>query len=82
MELHSRLRNFFSPTKMLDTGHIDKFNALPSGGANNGFNANTSLTQYVANRFTRGNIRGQIFALLTHEATAERYKKVAKIKWC
>ncbi len=81
MELKTGIRNFFSPTRMLDTGYIDQFNALPHGQANGDIDSTGNLTQYVANRFTRGSIRGQLFALLSNKAIAERLRKSSQIKW-
>jgi len=81
MEMKRLIRNIFRPTKMLDTGHIDRFNALPNCQPNNQSDFDGSLNQYVANRFTRGSIRGQIFALLSQKAINERMQKSSKIKW-
>jgi len=81
MELRNGFRNLFSPTSMLDTGHIDKYNALPHGSANGDAEFGGSLMQYVANRFTRGSIRGQLFALLTDKAISDRFQMSSRIKW-
>lgn len=81
MDAKRHIRNFFNPTSMLDKGHIDRFNALPVGNANRGDEFSGSLMQYVANRFTRGSIRGQLFALLSRDGIAERLEKSSKVKW-
>ena len=80
MDAKRHIRNFFNPTSMLDRGHIDRCNALPVGNANTGDEFSGILMQYVANRFTRGSIRGQIFALLTRDGTAERLEKPSNVK--
>jgi hypothetical protein len=81
MNVKHSIRNFFSPTKMLDTGYVDQYNALPSGKGDGDAVFTGSLMQYAANRFTRGSIRGQLFALLSDVAISERYKKSSRIKW-
>ncbi len=81
MDIKRQVRIFFNPTSMLDKGHVDRFNALPIGNANRSGEFNGSLMQYVANRFTRGSIRGQIFALLGKDGIAERLEKSSQVKW-
>ena len=75
------LHRLWAPASTLDRGYVDALNPQPSSEMVPGYGAEGPIAQYVANRFTRGSIRGQIRVLLTKEGIAERFTKAQAINW-
>ena len=81
MELVKFLRSAWNPIGLLDRGYSDEFCPVPISAIKSTSQPSGPLVEYVANRFARGSIRGQIHPLLNSEAISSRMRPALNIKW-